>query len=55
MIGLLLVDGTNRADVDTKDENYSEKDMKYPTISHIGLYLDNKYLVIDIYYPFSNQ
>jgi len=28
MIGLLLVDGTNRADVDTKEENYSEKDIK---------------------------
>ncbi len=27
MIGLLLVDGTNRVDVDTNEEDYSEKDI----------------------------
>ena len=28
MIGRILVDGTNRADVDTNEEDYSEKDIK---------------------------
>ncbi len=53
-IGLLQVYVTNGADVDTNEEKYSEKDIIYPIINYIGLYLDNKYLLMDIYYPFSN-
>ncbi len=53
-IGLLRVYVTDGADVDTSEEKYSEKDIIYPIINYTGLYLDNKYLLMDIYYPFSN-
>ena len=55
MIGLLLVYGTNRADVDTKDEKKSEIDIFYTVINYIDVDLDNRYLSMDIFYPKSTK
>ena len=51
MIGLLLIYGTDWADVDTKDEKKSCADINYPFINYLDVDLDNRYLSIDIYYP----
>ncbi len=55
MIGLLLVYGTDRADVDTKDEKKSGIDTNYRIINYIDVDLDNKYLSMDIFYPKSTK
>ncbi len=55
MIGLLLVYGTDRADVDTKDEKKSGIDINYPVINYIDVDLDNRYLSMDIFYPKSTK
>ena len=54
MIGLLVY-GTDRVDVDTKDEKKSGIDMFYPVINYIDVDLDIKYLSRDIYYPKSTK
>ncbi len=55
MIGLLLVDGPDKADVDTKDEKKSGIDINYPVINYIDVNLDNRYLSMDIFYPKSTK
>ena len=55
MIGLLLVYGTDRADVDTKDEKKSWTDTNYPFINYFDVDLDNRYLSMDIFYPKSTK
>ena len=55
MIGLLLVYGTDRADVDTKDDKKSGIDINYPVINYFSVDLDNRYLSMDIYYPESTK
>ena len=50
MIGLLLVYGTDRADVDRKDEK-KQMDILCLIINYISEELYIKYLSIDIYYP----
>ena len=55
MIGLLLVYGTDRADVDTKDEKKTGIDINYPVINYIDVDMDNRYLSKDIFYPKSTK
>ena len=55
MIGLLLVYGTDRADVDTNDEKKQKIDVNYPVINYFDVDLDNKYLSRDIFYPKSTK
>ena len=50
-----LVYGTDRADVDTKDEKKTEIDTNYPVINFFSVDLDNIYLSMDIYYPKSTK
>ena len=55
MIGLLLVYGTDKADVDNKDENKTGIDANYPFINYFGVDLDNRYLSKDVFYPKSTK
>ncbi len=54
-IVLLLVYGTDWADLYTKDEKKSGIDTNYPVINYFDVVLDNRYLSIDIYYPKSTK
>ena len=51
MIRPLLAYATDKADVDTKDEKKSRIDIYYPFINYYDVYLDNKHLLMGIYYP----
>ena len=55
MIGPLLVYGTNRADIDTKDEKRSKKDTNYLVINYIDVDLDIRYLSMNIFYQKSTK
>lgn len=51
MINPFLVYGIYRADVDTKEEKKPWIDTKYPIINYFSVDLDNRYLLMDIFYP----
>jgi hypothetical protein len=55
MIDLLLVYGTDRLISTLRTKKKSGLDINYPVISYIDADLDNKYPLIDIYYPKSTK